>query len=69
MTIDKISVGVGPYSDGSGFQFELKIASDTKVSIIQNSDHVILSRDEWREVRDAVDKMYDAMDDLVRKVA
>jgi len=65
MMVEAIKVNVLPYEDGSGHKAELTIIEDgEKIKIVQGKDIVILARDEWQTTRDAIDKMFDALDGL-----
>lgn len=64
----KLSFGLFPYDDGSGFQVEVRLHLSDGVSpevvISQNDDDIRLSRDQWDQLRGAMWGAWHAFDEL-----
>ncbi len=58
MTLTEMKIGIAPYSDGSGFEIEVKVDKDGSVSINQGDDAVLLKdRNQCDAVVDAIERL------------
>ena len=57
MILTSMQIGLLPYSDGSGYQFEVNIKTGI-VSVIQGGHSVDMKRDEWEVIKKAVDELW-----------
>jgi hypothetical protein len=61
MILKHMNIGILPYSDGSGYQFEVGIKEGV-AQIVQGGDIVTMKRDEWAVVETAMNRLWDTQD-------
>ena len=66
VTLTDMKVGVLPYSDGSGFRFELTMNADGKITIHQAGSFIEMDREECKKVMNALDALWATADEIAR---
>ena len=61
MILKHMNIGVLPYNDGSGYQFEVGIKEGV-AQIVQGDDIVSMKRDEWAVIEAAMNRLWDIQD-------
>lgn len=64
MKLTEMTAGILPYSDGSGYTFELKINEEGAVQIKQAGDILIFTKEQWRSIRPAVEALFTVAEQL-----
>ena len=67
MIFRSFKIDVAAYDDGSGYKAAVEIDSALRVTIRQGDHLILLDRIDWHEVKDTIDKMYDALDDTLHR--
>lgn len=63
MILAHMKIGLLPYSDSSGYQFEVSLVSGM-VQIEQGSSRVDMKRDEWEVVQRAINELWATQDKI-----
>lgn len=59
MMLSDMTVGILPYSDGSGFHYEATIDKDQIVTLEQCGHGVTFTRAEWLKIKVAIDALWE----------